>query len=201
MQTISSPSNLTALSSTLPRPIQDNTCPQLKVQPLGSRSAAESSLLECKIEVHQPRASTLLDTHAADLESCVSTLWSEHRAHISETKKSKQALKETRIQLAANLADLKSHLAGSGRDGRWAAYLREQSIPLSTADRYVEAHRKAQAGPKLLCEELAKVTPEQIRRLAEKVAASVTRTLKETADLEAFQHELRLLFGQRKRSV
>ena len=110
----------------------------------------------------------------------------EHCSYISKRKKSKGALKETRVQLAAQLAEPKSHLAGVGRDERWAAYLREQSIPLSTADRYVEPMRKAQAGPKLLREELATVTPDQIRQLAGKVAASVVRTLKLRADLEAF---------------
>ena len=51
-------------------------------------------------------------------------------------------LKKIRADLSRHLHELKSVLSRPGRGGAWFSFLKEQSIPRSTADRMVNAHEK-----------------------------------------------------------
>ena len=53
---------------------------------------------------------------------------------------------QDRADLSKRLHELKSVLSRPGRGGAWFSFLKEQSIPRSTADRLVNAHGKAISG-------------------------------------------------------
>ena len=112
-------------------------------------------------------------SEAEALEHAISKLWLEHGGQVANSKRTRKELQATRSKLATELAALKAHLARAGRSGRWAKYLREQRIPLATADRYVKSYNKIEINPNLASEEVSKEpTAEQMQALATKIAKS-----------------------------
>jgi hypothetical protein len=100
--------------------------------------------------------------------------------------------KSLRLALAEKLHEMKTILVGTGREGRWAGYLREQGLPVATADRLVGEHQATLAAPKdkLLSEELPVATVDEVRKLAKKMLPKLCRVLT-TAELAfAFIDEL-----------
>jgi hypothetical protein len=97
-----------------------------------------------------------------------------------------------KAELAERLSDFKAILARTGRNGGWADFLRAQKIPLATADRYVERHRRttAEAAGNLLTEEISELSPDQISALVKKMAASLTKKLKTPKSIGQFVAEL-----------
>ena len=92
--------------------------------------------------------------------------------------------KSLRWALAEKLYVMKAILVGTGREGRWAPYLREQGLPVASADRLVGEHQAKLTAPKdkLLSEELPVATVDDVRKLAKKMLPKLCRVLT-TAEL------------------
>jgi hypothetical protein len=97
------------------------------------------------------------------------------------------------LQLSREAAfEMKAILVGTGREGRWAPYLREQRLPLATANRHVAEHqaRMAQPAEKLLIEQHVEPTADDARKLAAKLLPTLSRTLISQELVFEFIHEL-----------
>jgi hypothetical protein len=82
------------------------------------------------------------DPGERQLEKQIETLWASHAQAQSVVKKSRQELKDIRLQLSENLYELKSVLSRPGRAGAWSSFLAAQSIPRSTADTLVRGYKR-----------------------------------------------------------
>jgi hypothetical protein len=122
-------------------------------------------------------------------------LWGDHksantavRLTRAEAKPLRLALaeqmKSLRLELAEKLYEMKAILVGTGREGRWAGYLREQGLPVASADRLVGEHLAKLAVPedKLLSEELPVATVDEVRKLAKKMLPKLAKVIT-TAEL------------------
>jgi hypothetical protein len=76
----------------------------------------------------------------AQLVERIGKLWSSHNKKSSSVKQSREELMRVRDSLAEQLHTYKALLVGTGRDGRWAPFLKDRGIPVKTADRYVKHH-------------------------------------------------------------
>jgi hypothetical protein len=67
----------------------------------------------------------------------IAELWSIHKGKSSSLRSSRLDLERLRDKLAERLTEYHTLLVGTGRNGKWMAFLREAKIPKSTAERYV----------------------------------------------------------------
>jgi hypothetical protein len=67
----------------------------------------------------------------------ISALWGTHLRLSADRKATAKELRQIRASLAERLSAMKSLLSRPGRGGQWRGWLRQQSIPRSTADRLV----------------------------------------------------------------
>jgi hypothetical protein len=72
------------------------------------------------------------------LVGSIQSLWSARKTSSQSAKKSREASKERRQLLATQLRVYKSLLVGTGRDGRWASFLRQEKIPRATVERWIK---------------------------------------------------------------
>lgn len=135
-----------------------------------------------------PLASAELpDEHA--LTTNITRLWSAQSATKNYVKRTRTELQAIRNELGQQLHTMKQLYVGTGRDGQWARFLREQGIPVSTANRYVAKHEAALQPEKKL---LSKQLPEG--NALERLVTSWTPKLKKVITTAAdFQGLARLL--------
>ncbi len=128
------------------------------------------------------------DKAERELENDVVALLREYDGTTFSIRRSRAALQQLRTQLSEPLYRYKTLLGGTGRGGKWAKFLKQQNIALSTADRYVRAYEDAQASKrgKLLSEELSVPTDEQVATLVKKVQPRLSRELTTAASVQLF---------------
>jgi hypothetical protein len=86
--------------------------------------------------------SSVTDPDEKQLNNEIGQLWRAHSEAQGSLRMSREEVKKIRADLARHLHELKSVLSRPGRGGAWFSFLKEQSIPRSTADRMVNAHGK-----------------------------------------------------------
>jgi len=125
----------------------------------------------------------------------IMTLWSQHKQQSATAKLSRNELKQLRDALSTELHAYKTRLVGTGRDGRWAEFLREREIPLATADRYVKRREDAlaRAQGKVLTEELPP-TAAEVTQKVQKLAPGLIRFLGSLERSAQFVRELETAF-------
>jgi hypothetical protein len=126
------------------------------------------------------------------LTSEITKLWAEQRDGKASVRRTRAELKTLKLELGAKLSSMKSLLVRTGRGGGWAAYLRAQRLPVSSADRYVAQHEATLALPveKVLTEELPEPTVDQVRQFAQKLLPKLCKTLTTTELAFAFIDEI-----------
>jgi hypothetical protein len=73
----------------------------------------------------------------------ITELWSSQKRKSLSLRRSRHELETMRISLSNRLYEYKHLLARTGRGGKWTEFLREQNIPRTTADRYVEKWKRS----------------------------------------------------------
>ena len=85
----------------------------------------------------------------------------------------------------------KTLLSRAGRGGKWAGFLRKITIPLATADRMVEASRRASAeNGKLLSEDIPVTTEVDIAEIVSRLKPRLARQLTTPDLVDRFLHAL-----------
>jgi hypothetical protein len=127
----------------------------------------------------------------AQLVGRIDKLWSSHNKKSSSVKQSREELNRLRTSLSIELHAYKKLLVGTGRDGRWAPFLKERGIPLSTGDRYVKRQEDALARipGKVLTEELPP-TAAEVTQKVRKLAPGLIRFLTNPESVSRFMLEL-----------
>jgi hypothetical protein len=72
------------------------------------------------------------------LVGSIQSLWSARKTSSQSAKKSRESSKERRQLLATQLKVYKLLLVGTGRDGKWASFLRQEKIPRATVERWIK---------------------------------------------------------------
>jgi hypothetical protein len=142
---------------------------------------------------HAAPTSAPIDTEAeAALSTEILKLWRDHKNGNASVRRTRAEMKTLRLELGSKLHAMKAILVGTGREGRWAPYLREQKLPVATANRHVAEHqaRIAQPAEKLLTEQHVEPTADDARKLAAKLLPSLSRTLISQELVFEFIHEL-----------
>jgi hypothetical protein len=89
-----------------------------------------------------PTSGHHLSHNEDQLSQEIKLLWSAHAKTKNETRQSRQELTKLRRELGKQLCQFKSLLVRTGRSGGWSAFLRDQNIPRTTAERYIEKHER-----------------------------------------------------------
>ncbi len=134
-----------------------------------------------------------IDTEAeAKLTTEIVRLWGDHRDGKIAVRRTRAEMKTLRLELGSKLHAMKAILVGTGREGGWAPYLREQKLPVATADRLVGEHQATLAAPKdkFLSEELPEVTVDEVRKLTKKMLSKLQHLLTSAELAFAFIDEL-----------
>jgi len=92
--------------------------------------------------VSAPTSGQHLSHNEDQLSQEIKLLWSAHAKTKNETRQSRQELTKLRAELGNQLNQFKTLLVRTGRSGGWSAFLREQNIPRTTAERYIEKHER-----------------------------------------------------------
>jgi hypothetical protein len=135
-------------------------------------------LQTCEDEVSSGSVATPETTSSdAELEEKITKLWSANGTASFRVKKTRDELAKNRRELAEALYNYKERLGGTGRDGKWAPFLRKNGISKTTADRYVQQHKGLlNPAQKLPSGELI-LTAEQIDKLAARVSRGLAKVL------------------------
>jgi hypothetical protein len=122
----------------------------------------------------------------------IETLWSQHQSSKASASMTRDELKRLRDELSIELHSYKFRLVGTGRNGRWAEFLRERGIRLSTADKWVKCYAEelARKEGKILREELKPPTAEEISRKVNMLAPGLRRFLRTPEPVPLFLREL-----------
>jgi hypothetical protein len=117
-------------------------------------------------------------------------LWKAHTEVRGFLKLSREDAAKTRAALAKRLYELKCVLSRPGRGGAWFAFLKEQAIPRSSADRLANAHAKTIPGPAGNCPSGASKAQEPtdvvVRRYLNGLWPKLSRVLATREHLEMF---------------
>jgi hypothetical protein len=120
----------------------------------------------------------------------IAKLWSIHKDSKAAARHTRAELKTIRRELGQKLFEMKSILVRTGRSGGWAAYLRSQKLPLTTADRYVLEHEvRLSPAANLPSGELSEPTEDEIRQSAQKLIPRLSRLLSTQEAVYHFVHE------------
>lgn len=139
-------------------------------------------MLEPEIQVHpHPSEEAVLDSTESTLHSAIGALLCARHQVRSQARLTRDQLTKNRESLSEKLHELKAHLRGVGREGRWGPFLDTQNLARTTADRYVAIHdaklhpEAAKAGePKLPSGELP-ADETAVRKLAVKLLPQILR--------------------------
>lgn len=178
-------------------------CPELAVR-IGATSEPTGADLEeiGSAEAHPTLASgvnhfpTPSDSAANSQEeqqlvAMITELWSSSKTTKSSIVRSRAELADVRRELGIRLDAYKTLLSRAGRGGKWAGFLRDINVPLATADRMVEASRRASAeNGKLLSEEVPVKTEVDIAKIVSRLKPRLARQLTTPDLVNRFLHAL-----------
>ena len=128
----------------------------------------------------------------------ISELWGQQIEHASSLKMSKAELASLRLELAAQLFDLKNQFARTGRNGCWTPFLKSKKIPRATADRYVNRHRAAMepAAANRLTEAIHEPTPTEVTSFLKKLTPKLRARLTTSAAVTQFLKEITVILSK-----
>jgi hypothetical protein len=128
------------------------------------------------------------DPAEAQLVAEVGNLWLLHSEAQTSINKTRDELKLVRTDLSQRLHALKAVLSRPGRGGAWSSFLQAQTIPRSTADRLVRAHKKTISAEPESCatDQISVVVHRYVRALWPKLS----RILKTRESVQLFTTEL-----------
>ncbi len=123
-----------------------------------------------------------------DLSLQIPQLWRAHRENKLEVKRTKLELMDVRRELSAQLREMKTLLARTGRGGMWASFLKEKRIPRATADRYVASYDASL--PDSAAKRLTEAFPDDlyvaVGRLVNRIQPQLIRELQSSEAVFAF---------------
>jgi hypothetical protein len=127
----------------------------------------------------------------AKLKNEIQSLWAAHQVRSATAKHTKEELRTLRLDLGRKLFEMKSMLSRCGRAGGWAAYLRANALPRSSADRFVGRHETSLTTEiKRLGEAIPETTAEDVRRLVRGLLPRLRRVLTTPSWVEWFLVEV-----------
>ena len=142
---------------------------------------------------HNASTHAPIDSEAEEkLTATIIRLWADHKGSKAVVKQTRVESKALKLELSANLHLMKAILVRTGRSGGWAAYLRAQHLPLSSADRLVAEHEATLAPPakKVLSEEVSTATTAEVQAMARKMAGKLNDILTTQELVYEFMREL-----------
>jgi hypothetical protein len=122
----------------------------------------------------------------------ITELWSSQKRKSLSLRRSRQELETLRTSLSNRLHDLKHLLARPGREGKWTEFLRQQDIPRTTADRYVDKWKRS-ISPELekrTSGAIEEPTAEEIAQMVKKLRPKLVRQLTTPGSINLFMAEL-----------
>ncbi len=121
----------------------------------------------------------------------IKSLWAAHQASKVTVQRTRSELKELRRSLGERLSEMKSILARTGREGKWASYLRTHKLPRATADRYIGLYQALVGNPaKRLNEAFQETTVEDVERLVKGLLPRLRQVLTTKELVAEFLDEL-----------
>ena len=127
----------------------------------------------------------------------ITELWSSQKRKSLSLRRSRQELETLRTSLSNRLYDLKHLLARPGREGKWTEFLRQQNIPRTTADRYVDKWKRSTSPnlEKRTSGAIEEPTAEEIAQLVKKLRPKLVRQLTTPGSINLFMAELGAALG------
>jgi hypothetical protein len=144
---------------------------------------------------------TVEDTQAESvLAGRISQLWSSQRTTSSSLRCSRKELDQLKLDLAKQLHAYKRLLVRIGRSGQWNAFLRQESIPRATADRYVKKWEVSLSPQPENClnEAISPTSPEEITAIVRKLLPKLTPLLPTPDSVGLFLKQLQTAFQARE---
>jgi hypothetical protein len=121
----------------------------------------------------------------------ITELWSSQKRKSLSLRRSRQELETLRTSLSNRLYDLKHLLARPGREGKWTEFLRQQDIPRTTADRYVDKWKRSISPlEKRTSGAIEEPTAEEIAQLVKKLRPKLVSLLTTPDSINLFMAEL-----------
>ena len=136
-----------------------------------------------------PTPATIDPEAETKLTAEIVELWGKHKDGKTAARRTRAELKTLKRELSAKLHIMKTILVRTGRGGGWAAYLRLQHLPVTTADRYVAQH-EASLAPPAEKDPTGELTVDEVRQLAKKLLRNVSRLLSTQELVYEFMHTL-----------
>jgi hypothetical protein len=152
---------------------------------------------EAATEDRQGESNVYWGTEYADKEEValvkhIGLIWSTVQFKTRNIRKNREERAPFRVDLARELYGFKARLAGSGRSGKWSAFLRDIDIPRATADRYVQRweHSLTQVSENRLDEPISPPTTEEVTRMVNRIKPKLLRLLTTADAVERFMGAL-----------
>jgi hypothetical protein len=130
--------------------------------------------------------------HETALAGEIKTLWSSQKFRSSSLRSSRKELEAIRTSLSNRLYNLKHLLVRTGREGKWTEFLRQQNIPRTTADRYVEKWKRSTSPDleKRTSGAISEPTKEEIAQMVKKLKPKLVSQLTTPDSINLFLAEL-----------
>jgi hypothetical protein len=129
--------------------------------------------------------------HETALAGEIKALWSSQKFGTLSLRSSRKELEEIRTSLSKRLYNLKHLLVRTGREGKWTEFLRQQDIPRTTADRYVDKWKRSISPlEKRTSGAIEEPTAEEIAQMVKKLRPKLVRQLTTRGSINLFMAEL-----------
>jgi hypothetical protein len=130
--------------------------------------------------------------HETALAGEIKELWSSQKFRASSLRSSRKELEAIRTSLSKRLYNLKHLLVRTGREGKWTDFLRQQDIPRTTADRYVDKWKRSISPEpeKRTSGAIEEPTAEEIALMIKKLRPRLARQLTTPSSINLFIAEL-----------
>jgi hypothetical protein len=129
-----------------------------------------------------------VDHDEAALARQIGQLWGSVEFKRRGIRKSRQEIAAYQVDLARELHRYKALLVGSGRSGKWSAFLRQIEMSRATADRYVQRCERSltQVGENRFNEAISPPTAEDLTRMVNRIKPQLLRILTTADAVEQF---------------
>jgi hypothetical protein len=130
--------------------------------------------------------------HETALAGEIKALWSSQKFRSLSLRRSRKELEALRTTLSNRLYNLKHLLVRTGREGKWTDFLRQQNIPRTTADRYVDRWKRSTSPDteKRTSGAIKELTAEEIAQMVKKLTPKLVRQLTTPDSISLFMAEL-----------
>lgn len=142
-----------------------------------SKTAQKACSSVPESENASPKTDPVATAQEVLLAKQIGELWSTQNTKASLIRLDRKELQQSKDELKTRLHAYKKILVGTGRDGRWAEFLREQKIPISTADRYVKEHDEKLGEANKLLSENPLSAADRVGILVKKMVPSLRKKL------------------------